>query len=422
MENHHSSPTNNANISEEDLNNITNANHINELPVIAVLSNYDSNGKQIQSAEEIESTINSFPPGFRFYPTDAELVTHYLKRKLANLPLHLNKMYELNIYKYNPEIIAAQVTPTTREKVWYIFTPRDRKYKNGYRPNRSAGNGYWKATGADKEVLDRKKNIIGMKKTLVFYIGKAPKGEKTDWIMHEFRVPNVPTIAERGANDMTLDDWVLCKIYKRTEIDNSMFTQRKRSREDYDDIVEALDTSDGQAHDSSAENSRQANDFSAENSLFASQDSTRHGFNYFDMSYNNPFCNMPWSTTSAYDYQACAPQFNSGDAPLPMMIEPISSAMATNTSIGHDHTTKTEGFGMPCFGACFVGGYTGQHGECVDHAKFINSNNTDQCDPNDCVDQYLVNNYEMIDYNTMCLPEYTTNNFVGESSKSKEDC
>ena len=72
------------------------------------------------------------------------------------------------------------------EKEWYFFSPRDRKYPNGSRPNRAAGTGYWKATGADKPVGTPKP--LAIKKALVFYAGKAPKGDKTNWIMHEYRL------------------------------------------------------------------------------------------------------------------------------------------------------------------------------------------------------------------------------------------
>ena len=80
------------------------------------------------------------------------------------------------------------------EKEWYFFSPRDRKYPNGSRPNRAAGTGYWKATGADKPI--GKPSTVGIKKALVFYAGKAPRGVKTNWIMHEYRLANV----DRSAN------------------------------------------------------------------------------------------------------------------------------------------------------------------------------------------------------------------------------
>lgn len=81
------------------------------------------------------------------------------------------------------------------EKEWYFFSPRDRKYPNGSRPNRAAGSGYWKATGADKPIGQPKP--VGIKKALVFYAGKAPKGEKTNWIMHEYRLADVDRSARK---------------------------------------------------------------------------------------------------------------------------------------------------------------------------------------------------------------------------------
>lgn len=83
------------------------------------------------------------------------------------------------------------------EQEWYFFSPRDRKYPNGARPNRAATSGYWKATGTDKPVIstgDGSKKV-GVKKALVFYTGKPPKGVKSDWIMHEYRLTdNKPSL------------------------------------------------------------------------------------------------------------------------------------------------------------------------------------------------------------------------------------
>ena len=75
------------------------------------------------------------------------------------------------------------------EREWYLFSLRDRKYPTGLRTNRATGAGYWKATGKDKEVFSASSGtLLGMKKTLVFYKGRAPRGEKTKWVMHEYRL------------------------------------------------------------------------------------------------------------------------------------------------------------------------------------------------------------------------------------------
>ncbi|KAK9273219.1 hypothetical protein L1049_018026 [Liquidambar formosana] len=134
---------------------------------------------------------------------------------------------DVNLYRHNPEKLAEKFK-LFREKEWYFFTPRDRKYRNGTRPNRAAGDGYWKATGCDHEIKQTKKGedavVVGLKKSLVFYMGRPPRGIKTNWIMHEYRL-NDPPRNKRSANDMKLDDWVLCKIYKKAR--NVIKTQEK---------------------------------------------------------------------------------------------------------------------------------------------------------------------------------------------------
>lgn len=42
------------------------------------------------------------PPGFRFHPTDVELIMYYLKRKVMGKKLVFDALTELNIYKFAP--------------------------------------------------------------------------------------------------------------------------------------------------------------------------------------------------------------------------------------------------------------------------------------------------------------------------------
>ncbi|KAK8643843.1 hypothetical protein V6N13_013120 [Hibiscus sabdariffa] len=159
----------------------------------------------------------SLPPGFRFYPTDEELLVQYLCRKVAGHHFPLQIIGEIDLYKFDPWVLPSKAL--FGEKEWYFFSPRDRKYPNGSRPNRVAGSGYWKATGTDKVIMtDGRK--VGIKKALVFYVGKAPKGSKTNWIMHEYRV--LGTSAKHGSSK--LDDWVLCRIYKKNSSAQKSFS------------------------------------------------------------------------------------------------------------------------------------------------------------------------------------------------------
>ncbi|CAH8391242.1 unnamed protein product [Eruca vesicaria subsp. sativa] len=181
----------------------------------------------------------NLPPGFRFHPTDEELVVHYLKRKAASAPLPVSIIADVDLYKFDPWELPAKAS--FGEQEWYFFSPRDRKYPNGARPNRAATSGYWKATGTDKPVLASDGNQkVGVKKALVFYSGKPPKGIKSDWIMHEYRlIDNKPNNRPPGCdygnkkNSLRLDDWVLCRIYKKNNAGRHVDNEKDNDMIDY---------------------------------------------------------------------------------------------------------------------------------------------------------------------------------------------
>jgi len=50
------------------------------------------------------------PPGFRFHPTDEELVMHYLCRRCAGLPIAVPIIAEIDLYKFDPWQLPSTVT------------------------------------------------------------------------------------------------------------------------------------------------------------------------------------------------------------------------------------------------------------------------------------------------------------------------
>ncbi|KAG5010947.1 hypothetical protein AAZX31_07G212700 [Glycine max] len=161
---------------------------------------------------EGSTTSSELPPGFRFHPTDEELIVYYLCNQATSKPCPASIIPEVDLYKFDPWELPDKTE--FGENEWYFFSPRDRKYPNGVRPNRATVSGYWKATGTDKAIYSGSKNV-GVKKSLVFYKGRPPKGAKTDWIMHEYRLAESKIPASRKIGSMRLDDWVLCRIYKK---------------------------------------------------------------------------------------------------------------------------------------------------------------------------------------------------------------
>uniref|UniRef100_A0A0E0LFU6 NAC domain-containing protein n=1 Tax=Oryza punctata TaxID=4537 RepID=A0A0E0LFU6_ORYPU len=155
-------------------------------------------------------------PGFRFHPTEEELLEFYLKQVVQGKKLKFDIIPTVQLYRHDPRELPGLARIGERE--WYFFVPRDRKQAagaGGGRPSRTTERGFWKATGSDRAVrcAADPKRLIGRKKTLVYYEGRAPRGTKTDWVMNEYRLPDAAAAAIPMQKQH--DDMVLCKVYRK---------------------------------------------------------------------------------------------------------------------------------------------------------------------------------------------------------------
>ncbi|XP_040995809.1 protein SOMBRERO-like isoform X2 [Juglans microcarpa x Juglans regia] len=146
------------------------------------------------------------PPGFRFHPTDEELLYYYLRKKVSYEAIdHLDVIREVDLNKLEPWDLKERCRiGSGPQNDWYFFSHKDKKYPTGTRTNRATTAGFWKATG------------------------RAPHGRKTDWIMHEYRLDDDHTA------EVQEDGWVVCRIFEKKN-NNRGFQpdQRAQDQEQY---------------------------------------------------------------------------------------------------------------------------------------------------------------------------------------------
>ncbi|KAK1354565.1 NAC domain-containing protein [Heracleum sosnowskyi] len=160
----------------------------------------------------------TFPPGFRFYPTEEELVSFYLSHRLqGHGQADLNRVIPVvDIYEIEPSQLpnySGELCKEDKEQ-WFFFVPMPEREARGGRTNRTTASGYWKATGSPSYVYSSNNKVIGVKKTMVYYRGKAPLGRKTRWKMNEYKA-----IEEQGASTSSCaaprlrHEMSVCRVY-----------------------------------------------------------------------------------------------------------------------------------------------------------------------------------------------------------------
>ncbi|CAH1434516.1 unnamed protein product [Lactuca virosa] len=194
-----------------------------------------------------DSNNVNLPPGFRFCPTDEELVVHFLQRKASLLPYHPDIIPDLDLYPYDPWDLDGKAM--VEGKKWYYYSRRTQ--------NRITTNGYWKAWDCDEQIISSSSSKrVGVKKYYVFHIGEAPEGVKTNWIMQEFRLSDGSNSSgssssscgrskRKGHSKVDSSKWVICRVFDHSydsDDDNENGTELScldevfLSLDDFDDI------------------------------------------------------------------------------------------------------------------------------------------------------------------------------------------
>ncbi|KAM0980657.1 hypothetical protein FF1_013953 [Malus domestica] len=185
--------------------------------------------------------MEDLPPGYRFYPTEEELISFYLQNKLGRRSEDLNRVLDriipvVFIYEFNPwELpqVSGEVSHGDPEQ-WFFFIPRQESEARGGRQRRLTTTWYWKETGSSSIVYSSNSNYkrpIGHKRTMGFYTGRAPHGKKTEWMMNEYKAIEVHadhnnqlSMAASSSNPSTStpaptlrQEFSLCRVYKKSK-------------------------------------------------------------------------------------------------------------------------------------------------------------------------------------------------------------
>ncbi|CAI9283414.1 unnamed protein product [Lactuca saligna] len=155
------------------------------------------------------------PIGYRFRPTDEEIIIHYLRPKVFSFPLPATAiLHAHHLFLHHPSRLPGN---PKEKKYFFCKTSSHRPFSNPA--------GFWKPIiNSHKFILAPGCNHpIGFKKCFVFYQISNQRRSRTPWILHQFRLlyplPN------------KMEEWTVCSIHMSKKHNKSQQRIHKKEEE-----------------------------------------------------------------------------------------------------------------------------------------------------------------------------------------------
>ncbi|KAI8532003.1 hypothetical protein RHMOL_Rhmol11G0179400 [Rhododendron molle] len=195
----------------------------------------------------------SVPVGYKFRPTDQELVIDYLRKKSKGAEaLPCNVIFELEIYGTGnkaPWQIFTKNDPWEEGSV-YVLTKLIKACGSDKRIARMAGCGSWHGETGPEPIYDEQTDLepIGYKRMLRFQITNESGAMdesvgKGYWTMHEFSLRPDGNSTSSTRKQSPKGEYVLCRIKRDGSRDTKIVKCTKKSARKAEN-VEAAATSD----------------------------------------------------------------------------------------------------------------------------------------------------------------------------------
>ncbi|XP_068655861.1 NAC domain-containing protein 2-like [Aristolochia californica] len=139
------------------------------------------------------------PVGFRFRPTDQELVSNYLFNEALSQPLPANLIREIDevaIREHHPsklgrsnewvDVYFVVAVTDSDEKEMFFFTQMSRNLHEKEEICIGGSAGLWRSNKDEIKIQDLEGRCIGSKRSMSFFQGKPPCISRTRWVMEVY--------------------------------------------------------------------------------------------------------------------------------------------------------------------------------------------------------------------------------------------